>query len=132
MVALRFRRRLQDALIYAHPETRKIEPTKRLWTMGNFSRFIRPGAIRVAAETDADLKVSAYLSGDGQRIAVVLINNGEARPARLESSAGAFASAEAWTTSAEHDLAPIEASAARVDLPARSITTVVVPAKAGF
>ena len=38
----------KDGLLYAHPKTQTIEPTKRLWALGNYSRFVRPGATRVA------------------------------------------------------------------------------------
>ncbi len=120
----------KDALIYAHPETRKIEPTKRLWVMGNFSRFVRPGATRVAARAEGELKASAYLTPDGSAVAVVIINRGEARLARPALAGGGGRVTGAWTTSEEHDLAPRAADAdGRVELPARSVTTVMLARK---
>jgi O-glycosyl hydrolase len=115
----------KDALIYAHPKTRKIEPTKRLWTMGNYSRFVRPGATRVAARTTGDLRVSAYLTPDERGVALVIINPGKARLIKPTLSDGAGTVVGAWVTSADHDLARRSPDAqGRVELPAKSITTV--------
>ena len=51
-----------------------VTPSKRLWAFAQFSRFVRPGAVRVAA-SGSGLKVSAYLNVDG-RVAVQVINSG--------------------------------------------------------
>ncbi len=116
----------KDALIYAHPKTRKIEPTKRLWTMANYSRFVRPGATRVGASVEGDLRVSAYLAPDQKGVALVIINHGEARLVRPVASGGREARVvDAWVTSADLDLARRAPDpAGRVALPARSITTI--------
>lgn len=119
----------KDALIYAHPRTRKIEPTKRLWTMANYSRFVRPGATRVGASAEGgDLRVSAYLTPDERGVALVIINHGEARVVRPALAGGREARvAGAWVTSAKDDLARRAPDAAgRVTLPAQSITTVTI------
>ena len=42
-----------DGLIYWDPVADRLEPTKRLWAFGNFARFVRPGAMRIAAEVAA-------------------------------------------------------------------------------
>ncbi|MCG8479865.1 MAG: hypothetical protein MI724_12270 [Spirochaetales bacterium] len=42
-----------DGLIYWDPAADRLEPTKRLWALGNFARFVRPGAMRIAAEVAA-------------------------------------------------------------------------------
>jgi O-glycosyl hydrolase len=118
----------KDALIYAHPETRKIEPTKRLWTMGNFSRFVRPGATRVAVEGGQDLRVSAFLDEAETKLAVVVINNGEAKTIRPVLRDVAIESLEAFVTSADHDLAVLDgATPERIAIPRLSITTLVIP-----
>lgn len=118
----------KDALIYAHPKTRKIEPTKRLWTMANYSRFVRPGATRVGARSEGDLRVSAYLTPDERSVALVIINHGEPRVVHPVLAGGRSAEiAGAWVTSAEHELARRAPDATgRVTLPARSITTVTL------
>lgn len=117
----------KDALIYAHPRTRKIEPTKRLWAMGNFSRFVRPGAIRVAAESESDLRISAFIDKDEEKIAVIIINNGGARTVRPAITNKPTRSLEAWVTSAEHDLALLPATDPDgIGIPRLSVVTLVI------
>mgnify|MGYP003585977641 CR=1 FL=1 len=65
--------------------------SRLLWTLGNFSRFIRPGAVRVGvsspqADVDdpAGLMVSAYLHEEGRLVTCVLVNQSERScPVRL-------------------------------------------------
>lgn len=117
----------KDALIYAHRRTRKIETTKRLWTMGNYSRFVRPGAIRVAAEAEGGLRASAYLAPDARSVAVIIINHSSSRRVQPALTGGGGKITGVWTTSAEHDLAPLPTLGdGNVALPAQSITTVTL------
>ena len=55
----------------------QVEPTKRLWVMGNFSRFARPGARRIEAtlEPENDVKVTAYRDSSKSKISVVILNS---------------------------------------------------------
>lgn len=117
----------KDALIYAHPRTRKIETTKRLWAMGNYSRFVRPGATRIEARTEGDLRVSAYLAANGREATIVVINHGEERVIRPALTAGGAQIVGAWVTAETHDLERRDPEASgRVTLPARSITSVIL------
>jgi glucosylceramidase len=51
--------------------------SRRLWAMAAFSRFIRPGATRVAASTAEEaLRVSAYENSDSSKV-VELLNLGD-------------------------------------------------------
>ena len=55
-----------------------VSSNKMLWTLGNYSRFIRPGFIRVqtAGADDLDaLAGSAYVSPDGKQIVAVFVNS---------------------------------------------------------
>lgn len=114
----------RDALIYASPKTHKVEPTKRLYTLAQYSRHAPPGSVRVAAQTsDPELKSTAFLSPDGTTVALVIINPAT-RPieVRLPSIP-----ASATFTDAYHDLAPLASTEARATLPAKSVTTFVFP-----
>ena len=55
-----------------------VSANKMLWTLGNYSRFIRPGYIRVhssgADNLDA-LAASSYISPDGKQLVVVFVNS---------------------------------------------------------
>lgn len=119
----------KDALIYAHPETQKIEPTRRLWVMGNYSRFVRPGAVRVGVEQpgNGDLRVSSFLAADGASLTLVIINNGLGTVIQPQVKGRAMESIQAFVTTAEQDLSLVpDVTLERVPVPARSVTTVVV------
>jgi glucuronoarabinoxylan endo-1,4-beta-xylanase len=50
---------------------------KRYYTMGNYSKFVRPGYIRVdLANASTDVLLSAYKSADAATIVIVAINKG--------------------------------------------------------
>lgn len=79
----------KDGLIYTDyrrpgdPET--IYPAKLLWALGNYSRFIRPGATRIACHGAADihgLLGSAYRSAAEAAVVIVFVNMAET-PARV-------------------------------------------------
>ena len=54
-----------------------VKDSKLLWTIGNFSRFVRPGAVRLAVEGGNDdpygVMISAYRNADNS-IVIVAIN----------------------------------------------------------
>ena len=77
----------KDGLIYIFPDKDKLNgrfvTSKLFWTLGNFSRFVRPGSIRVGASSnrlninDPDgLMVSAYWRPKAKQIVTVAINYG--------------------------------------------------------
>jgi glucuronoarabinoxylan endo-1,4-beta-xylanase len=54
------------------------KPTPRLYTLGNFSKFIRPGFTRMTA-TDSpavNIKASAYYGRSSSRLVIVVVNGG--------------------------------------------------------
>ena len=126
----------QDGLVYAHPKTQAIEPTKRLWVLGQYSRFVRPGFARVGArvdggggggDDDAAVRASAFASADGARVVCVMINTG-ADPAEASVRSG-FAARQSslHVTDATRDLAKVERRGEEpIVLPPRSVTTLVL------
>lgn len=65
-----------DGLIYINMEDKSFEMTKRFYATGNFSKYIRPGAVRIEASCgNSQIKVLAYLC-EGKTV-VVAINNSE-------------------------------------------------------
>ena len=84
----------KDGLIRVYPDATlldgRFEDSKLLWTLGNYSRFVRPGAIRLSVSTDngqseqvsegdtdpKGLMCSAYRNVDGTQV-VVIINYGK-------------------------------------------------------
>jgi len=55
-------------------EGNTVASSGRLWAFASYSRFIRPGAVRIAATTsDAGLEVTAFRNSNGS-IAVIALN----------------------------------------------------------
>ena len=107
--------------------------TKRLWVMGNFSRFVRPGYTRVSTSgtVPSGVLLTAYKNpADGTVVMVAINNNTSATPVSLFVSGAAPCTVTPWVTSASDNLAaksPITVSNARfsASLPAQSVTTFV-------
>ncbi|MBN1610290.1 MAG: hypothetical protein JW940_26920 [Polyangiaceae bacterium] len=82
--------------------------TKRHYTLGNYSRFIRPGYARVevAGSIPTNVLLSAYLGADGTLV-VVAINRGSASATVPISISGGTAPASLvpWVTSSSDNLA---------------------------
>jgi hypothetical protein len=131
-----------DGLLYYDPDFRSngnqsIYFTRRYWVLANFSRYIRPGAVHYrVSNVPAGVHVLAFLRNTWR---FVLINDATAsRPVgvRLVRPTGghAYGQPSAYTTSATSDLAPAPAPAldpatrtVTTTLPARSVTTMIVP-----
>jgi len=98
-----------DGLIYVSLNDHEITETKRLWTLGNFSRYIRPGYRMVGAESDLPrLRTTAFQSPDGSELVVVVINNDEqAVTMGLSGIPGEYSQAAAYETSKELNLVEI-------------------------
>lgn len=60
------------------------------YVLAHFSKFIRPGDVRVAAESKGSVLSTASLSADGKRLVVVFVNTGGARQIRFVVGDKAF------------------------------------------
>jgi O-glycosyl hydrolase len=118
-----------DALIYANPRTQKIEKTKRLWVFGQFSRFIRPGFVRIGASaSDQEILATAFISESRERVACIVINPRAEAVRMTLAIAGFEAQARRWyATDADRDLAEApRATGDEIVLAARSVNTFVL------
>ncbi len=99
----------RDGLIYVDVDSREMIETKRLWAMGNFSRFIRPLSQRIMAESDHDkLNATAFFSPDQAQLVVVIINNGaDPLAVSLDGIPEEFEQVSLYETSAENDLSEV-------------------------
>lgn len=120
----------RDGLIYVNLSDRKIEETKRLWAMGNFSRFVRPDFVRVGADTSVDdVNVVAFRSPDEERTVLVVINNGEmARVMEMGWWETAVSHTSIYETSETRDLERVYEGTptAQITFPAQSVTTIIL------
>jgi len=124
----------KDGLVYVDKNKTdgQFYPSKMLWALGNYSRFVRPGAVRVAAELAAaggvSPLVSAYRSADGKQLITVVVNDSDAPASlRLELAGRRLGASQPYATSAAGDLRPGAPVPPGQPLPVapRSITTVV-------
>jgi glucuronoarabinoxylan endo-1,4-beta-xylanase len=107
--------------------------TKRFWIMGNFSRFVRPGYMRVSTSgtVPAGVKLTAYRNlADGTVVVVAINNNNSATPLSLFVSGVVPCSITPWVTSATDSIvskSAITVSNARLSasLEAKSVTSFV-------
>ena len=135
-----------DGLVYISspsgtmdPESSKtdglVSDSKQLWCLGNFSRFVRPGMVRVDAVLNnnpdpvfaaAGIMTSAYIDPVAKTLVVVAINTG--------TNASAFSlagvnltgtSVTAYTTSAGKNLLKSTMTANNIQLDPRSVTTLM-------
>jgi len=119
-----------DGLIYVNIDSHELTETKRLWVMGNYSRFVRPGFQRVGVKISLqhDLKATAFLSPDGEELVVVVINNSrDTSKVGLREVSADFVHMEVFETSAEQDLAEVFLGYPPKEyaFPAESVTTLI-------
>jgi O-glycosyl hydrolase len=101
----------------------------RLWAFAGFSRFIRPGAVRIGTTTSAPgLEVSAFRNRDGS-LAVVVLNSTHSRRVATVSLRGLSAArATPYLTDTSHGLSAqtpiaVKNSAFTATLPPRSLVS---------
>ena len=107
--------------------------TRRAYVLGNWSRFVRPGALRVAATAapQAYLYVTAFIDPTTNQIAIVAINDAQyALDQAFSIGGGTVAELTPWLTSADVALTPqapvaVSDGTFSVTLPPRSVTTFV-------
>ncbi|WP_084960442.1 glycoside hydrolase family 30 protein [Thermoactinospora rubra] len=106
--------------------------SKRLWAFAAYSRFIRPGAVRVeAASADPALKVTAFRNPDGSRVIEIINTAATAVQAEVPGH-GRRATAYVTDTTRSLERADIlrgHGAALTADLPPRSLTTIVIPGR---
>jgi hypothetical protein len=124
----------KDGLIYIDKNKTdgQYHDSKMLWVLGNYSRFIRPGARRIqatikdSAALEKDLLISAYKNTDNS-ISIVIVNNGAAAAdITLRCLHAQLGRVRSYTTSDRGNLAPgsmDNAAANSIRIPARAVVT---------
>lgn len=137
----------KDGLIREYSDTDlrdgKVEDSKLMWVLGNYSRFIRPGAVRMSVQTtdksgqvipEGDtgpkgLMCTAYRNTNGQWVIVVINYADLEQNFTFDVSDSKVKSWQGYRTSdiAGEDLLPIHKLKKRqlAVIPARSVTTFV-------
>jgi glucuronoarabinoxylan endo-1,4-beta-xylanase len=106
--------------------------TKRLFTVGNFSKFVRPGFVVVGASGAPNgVSVSAYKNpATGGFVIVAINNNGSDTPLNVTLNGQTATSVTPWVTSDSLDLArqpalAVSGGSFMATLPASSVTSFV-------
>lgn len=115
-----------DGLIYINADNHSdIQTSKRLWCLGNFSKFIDEGAVRLACSSGVEgLNCCAFKNKDSST-AVVYVNNTDND---LKTSLDTPSGYEVYTTSAELNLERTDSadvSRADITVPSKSVVTVI-------
>lgn len=127
----------KDGLVYVTPNELltdgEISDSKLMWALGNYSRFIRPGAVRVdvnSAKNDPNdltgVMVSAYTHPEDKKMTVVLINySDKTENIKLNFENAKPKNLAAYITSDEtgNDLKPMPKGATSFKIPAQSVIT---------
>ena len=117
-----------------------VTPSGRLWAFANYSRYIRPGAVRIAAtSSNSAVDLTAFKNTDGS-VAVVALNTATSADPITYSLSGTGtpdgATVTPYLTNASSDTAAqatttVSGGAFTATIPARSLVTYVIPASAG-
>lgn len=99
----------RDGLIYVNEQKKTLNPLKRLWAYGNYSRFIRPGYQRISAEGNTDLKPVCFIgtteSGKKELVLVAINNSDETKKITLDiQNAVEYTNISIYETSESRDL----------------------------
>ena len=106
-----------------------IRESKLLWTLGNYSRFVRPGMVRIQCTAAPEqscqdgVLASAYKGAAG-KVVVVLVNLASREQT---CDLGSDRIVDVFTTSATANLGRSRQGASGVKLPARSVVTCRFP-----
>ena len=113
-----------------HGRTGYAMDSRLLWAMGNYSRFVRPGAVRHEVITSASfdpygVMCSAYRNADGKWVSIVINYSSEPQEFTLTFSNGRHCEWQMYRTSDEEGetLKPVGTTSGKTTLPPRSITT---------
>ena len=96
-----------QGMTHLNSQTKTYTIDKRLYTLGNYSKFVRPGYFRVPMNSElmAGVVASAYKSEPEKKLVVVVINeNVIARKLELSLVGIDATSAAPWRTSEKEDL----------------------------
>ena len=117
----------KDGLIRVWNRQHRAQDSRLLWAMGNYSRFVRPGAVRYeinGTEDPRGLMFTAFRNKDGQWVVVAINYSEKEQPLNIAFSDGSQTKWKCYRTSDVEGEALKPVAASNV-LPPRSVTTFV-------
>src|ERR1700677_3224623 len=120
-----------ESLIQLNTTTGTVTPSGRLWAFANYSRFVRPGPVRIGTSSaNSNLETLAFRNVNGS-VAIVVLNTATTAQTTSFSVTHAGASAPVvvpYLTDATHDTAAqpparVRGGSFTTTIPARSLVT---------
>lgn len=125
-----------------HPDNQKLKfdgrfhDSKLMWAIGNYSRFVRPGMVRVNVEVDnagnlyeqaISLMVSAFKNNETRELVLVAVNySNENYSFELDDKDAFDAEVKTFVTSDIHNLTFFEAGLNDITIGAKSVKTIIL------
>lgn len=125
----------RDGLLYVDPSEPKPQTytlTKRYYGYGNFTRFVKEGAVRVGTQMDRDKELNSIAFEQDGKLTMILVNSSaeNERQVSFNIAGGDYHTMTTWLTDDEHDLEQTAQTAysaqSAVTLPPQSVMTVVL------
>lgn len=118
-----------DGLVYVNKDDHSVYTSKRLWSLGNFSKFTDEGSVRVGSQINASgVNTVAFKNPDGT-LSVVFINNNETPVTTALNVNGMDISGKCcnlYVTDESRDLVKCSTAINDITLPAGSVSTLVI------
>ncbi len=130
----------RDGLIYTDAQGNNVQVPKRLWAMGNYSRFVDRGYTRIDCKSPVNtVKMTAYEGtnerGDKETVIVVINKGASDQNVNFAGLDSAYNRISVNVTDKKHDLERTYygefKDGTAVTIPAGSVTTIVVSARSG-
>ncbi len=120
---------LQDELVESCKEDGVFRQSKLLWALGNYSRFVKPGMVRIAGQNPEDgysLLSSAYICESSGNATVVIVNYSN-EPQKVDVSIDNLArkvkSWKMYVTDQNSNLEYVSEVKGAITLPSKSVVT---------
>lgn len=116
----------RDGLIYVDLDTKEITPTKRLWGMGNFSKFVKPGYRRVLVTSDdKEVKTVSFVgeNEEGKKESVTILINNSFFDKEMELEDWQLDELAVYVTDSDHDLEKVVNDGESLIIPRQAIVT---------
>jgi O-glycosyl hydrolase len=107
----------KDGLIYIDKNKTdgNFQTSKMLWALGQFSRFVRPGAVRTEIISDRpenDLLISSYKNLNGELVTVIINSGSQTKDVVLKAGESNLNLTKGYQTSASSDMTPVDVTSA--------------------
>ncbi len=111
-----------DGLIYINLHDKSFELTKRYYVTGNFSKYIKPGSVRIEARSDDKDVLAVAFKKDNETVLVLINNSDKEKKASLPFGKELLIS----VTDKNNNLAESVTDSKGIFITPKSVTTVVI------